>query len=155
MGVSSGEKFGGEAFFFGKRFFCHIHRGNGFLLLETLVWNKVDEVMKSVQGASPHPQYGGYGWVRFKLTSSDDLGKAMRLIEMSYNFMTRVKRISLPKNQEIRKLLAKAKERFPAIHFQVKDSLKRTQVIMEVERGNGPVRPDELLNRAAKFLRQS
>jgi hypothetical protein len=72
-GVSAGEKFGAEAFFFRRRFFCHVHRGNGFLLLETFVWKNVDKVVKSVPGAIPHPQYGGYGWVRFKVSSSSDL----------------------------------------------------------------------------------
>jgi len=41
-GVRLGIRFGGEAFFVGKRFFCHFHRG-GTLLLETFVWDKVNE----------------------------------------------------------------------------------------------------------------
>jgi hypothetical protein len=154
-GVSPGEKFGGEAFFFGKRFLCHIHRGNGFLFLETFVRNKVDEVMESVPGAAPHPRYGGYGWVRFKVSSSGDLGKAKRLIEMSYDYMVRTKRVFLPRTEETRRLLKSASIRFPAIRFEAKDSLKRTQVIMEVQRGSGSVQSHELLDRATMFLRQS
>ena len=154
-GVSAGEKFGGEAFFFGRRFFCHIHRGNGFLFLETFVWNNVDKVMKSVHGAMPHPQYGGYGWVRLKVSSSDDLANARRLIEMSHDYMVRTKRISLPRTEETKGMVKGAKVRFPGIHFEAKDSLRRTQVIMEVQRVSGSVQPGELLNQAALFLRKS
>ena len=152
-GVSAGEKFGGEAFFFGRRFFCHIHRGNGFLLLEAFVWNKVDRVVKSVSGAMPHPQYGGYGWVRFKVSSPKDLGKAKKLMEMSHDYMSRIKRISLPRTEETRRVLKKAKVMYPEVDFVAKDSLKRMQVIMEVQGAIGSSRAGELLNRAALFLR--
>jgi hypothetical protein len=154
-GVSAGEKFGAEAFFFRRRFFCHVHRGNGFLLLETFVWKNVDKVVKSVPGAIPHPQYGGYGWVRFKVSSSSDLGKAKKLIEMSHNYVIRTKRISLPRTDETRRRLKSANARFPEIHFDAKDSPKRTQVIMEVQEAVGSVHSGELLNQAALFLRQS
>lgn len=154
-GVSSGVKFGGEAFFYGKRFFCHIHRGKDFLLLETFVWNKVDNVVESVPGVRPHPQYGGYGWVRFRISSPDDLDKARLLIEMSHDYMTRMRRVSLPKTRKTRTILKSAEVRFPTIRFEAKDSLKRTQVIIEAQRITGSIRPSELLNQAVLLLRQS
>ncbi len=154
-GVSLGSRFGGAAFFFGKRFFCHFHRGNSFLFLETFVWNKVGDVVKSVPGAVPHPKYGGYGWVRFKVSSPADLSKAKKLIEMSYKYMISIKRISLPKNEDTERLLKTARMKFPAIRFTARRSPKRTQVIMEVQRGNGSDRADELLDQATMFLRQS
>jgi len=154
-GVTAGQKFGGEAFFYGKRFFCHFHSANGFLFLETFVWDKVSEVVKWIPGTKPHPRYGGYGWVRFEISSSSDLRKARRLIELSYRYMVNTKRISLPKNERSRRLLKRAEKRFPTILFGVKESLKRMQVIMEAQRSNGSVRPTDLLRQATMFLRQS
>jgi len=60
-GVTTGTRFGGEAFFFRKRFFCHFHPTRKLLFLETFVWNHVDTVVSEVPGTIPHPEYGGYG----------------------------------------------------------------------------------------------
>ena len=90
-----------------------------------------------------------------KVSSSDDLANARRLIEMSHDYMVRTKRISLPRTEETKGMVKGAKVRFPGIHFEAKDSLRRTQVIMEVQRVSGSVQPGELLNQAALFLRKS
>jgi len=84
-GVRLGNRFGGEAFFVGKRFFCHFHEG-GTLLLETLVWDKVSKVVRAIPGVIPHPQYGAHGWVRLGVSSRADLAKARKLIEKSYQY---------------------------------------------------------------------
>lgn len=73
---------------------------------------------------------------------------------MSYDYMVRMKRISLPKEELKEDLVTNARKEFAAIHFIVKGSLKRTQVLMEVKRGIGPVRARELLNQATIFLRE-
>ncbi len=52
--VRLGSRFDSEAFFIGKRFFCHFHLG-GTLLLETFVWDNVSEVVNAIPGAIPHP----------------------------------------------------------------------------------------------------
>src|SRR2546428_13181142 len=61
-GVTTGRRFGGEAFFFRKRFFCHFHPSKDYFFLETFVWGNVNEVVRDVPGVIPHPEYGGDGW---------------------------------------------------------------------------------------------
>src|SRR2546422_11725928 len=61
-GVTTGRRFGGEAFFFRKRFFCHFHPSKDYFFLETFVWGNVNEVVRDVPGVIPHPEYGGGGW---------------------------------------------------------------------------------------------
>src|SRR2546427_13298006 len=63
-GVTTGRRFGGEAFFFRKRFFCHFHPSKDYFFLETFVWGNVNEVVRDVPGVIPHPEYGGDGWGR-------------------------------------------------------------------------------------------
>src|SRR2546427_7957091 len=63
-GVTTGRRFGGEAFFFRKRFFCHFHPSKDYFFLETFVWGNVNEVVRDVPGVIPHPEYGGGGWGR-------------------------------------------------------------------------------------------
>src|SRR2546428_14012820 len=58
-GVTTGRRFGGEAFFFRKRFFCHFHPSKDYFFLETFVWVNVNEVVRDVPGVIPHPEYGG------------------------------------------------------------------------------------------------
>ncbi|MDA4128169.1 MAG: DUF5519 family protein [Thaumarchaeota archaeon] len=152
-GVKLGSRFGGEAFFVGKRFFCHFHRG-GTLLLETLVWDKVTEVVDKIPGVIPHPQYGAYGWVRLRINSPADMDKAKELIESSYQYAIGIKRVSLPKTQQARKAVERAMENFPSIRFRMKPSLKRIQVIMEVRNFKNPAKMGLQLNQAANYLRK-
>jgi hypothetical protein len=152
-GVKLGNRFGGEAFFFGKKFFCHFHRG-GSLLLETFVWDKVDEVVHTIPGVIPHPQYGNYGWVRLKVSSSADLAKARKLVESSYRYMISTKRISLPKTEGVRRGVNEAMKSFPKINFKMKQSRKRTQVVMEVRLFEDAAEAGAQLTSAARFLKK-
>jgi hypothetical protein len=152
-GVKLGNRFRGEAFFVGKRFFCHFHRG-GSLLLETFVWDKVDEVVHAIPGVIPHPQYGNYGWVRLRVSSSADLAKAKELVESSYRYMISIKRISLPKTERVRRGVNEAAKRFPKINFKMKQSRKRTQVVMEVRLLEDRAEAGTQLTQAARFLKK-
>src|SRR2546428_6873551 len=78
-GVTTGTRFGGEAFFFLKRFFCHVHATRERLFLETFVWHNVEAVVSEVPGTTPHPEYGGYGWVRLPIDSDDAASRGMQL----------------------------------------------------------------------------
>ena len=152
-GVKLGNRFGGEAFFVGKRFFCHFHPG-GSLLLETFVWDNVDEVVSAIPGVIPHPQYGNYGWVRLRVSSSADLAKAKELVESSYRYMISTKRISLPKTEHVMRGVNEATKRFPKINFKTKQSRKRTQVLMEVQLFENASEAAMQLNQAAGFLKK-
>src|SRR5207247_10741581 len=57
-GVTMGTRFGGEAFFFRKRFFCHFHRIRDHLFLETFVWNNVYEVASGVPVLTVYSEHG-------------------------------------------------------------------------------------------------
>src|SRR3989454_7799915 len=70
-GVTTGRRFGGEAFFFRKRFFCHFHPSKDYFFLETFVWGNVNEVVRDVPGVIPHPEYGGYGWGRVVIKTTE------------------------------------------------------------------------------------
>jgi len=151
--IRLGRKFGGEAFFVRKRFFCQFHRGDT-LLLETFVWDRVNEVIHSIPGVIPHPQYGAYGWVRLGISSQADVGKAKKLIEISYRYVVSTKRISLPKTPFVRRAVQEAMKRFPNVSFVTKQSSKRTQVIMRVVRFKNSFEAGETLARAADYLRE-
>lgn len=148
-----GSRFGEEAFFVGRRFFCHFHRGDP-LLLETFVWDKVDDVVRAIPGVAPHPQYGNYGWVRLRISSSADLVKAKELAKSSYRYMISTKRISLPRTERMRRAVNLAKENFPKINFKMKRSRKRTQVLMEVRRFRDAAEAGTQLNQATKYLKK-
>jgi len=152
-GIRLGSKFGGEGFFVGKRFFCHFHRG-GTLSLETFVWDKVTEVVKTIPGVSPHPQYGAYGWVRLGIHSPADADKAKQLIEMSYRYVIATKRISLPKTRHAKSAVERAPKKFPNIRFKMKPSVKRIQVIMEVRNFKDPAETGLQLKQAVNYLRK-
>src|SRR3989442_13119905 len=70
-GVTTGRRFGGEAFFFRKRFFCHFHPSKDYFFLETFVWGNVNEVVRDVPGVIPHPEYGGDGLGRNLITKKE------------------------------------------------------------------------------------
>jgi len=152
-GVRLGIRFGREAFFVGKRFFCHFHWG-GTLLLETFVWDNVNQVVRGIPGVIPHPQYGAYGWVRLRISSRADLAKARKLIEASYRYAISTKRISLPKTMSVRKTVKGAGKNFPEVRFRMKPSSKRLQIVMEIRHLNDPAEADEILRKAASYLRK-
>jgi hypothetical protein len=152
-GVRLGSRFGGKAFFADKRFFCHFHRGAA-LLLEVFVWDNVNEVVNTLPGVIPHPQYGAYGWVRLRIRSPADVKKAKRLIQSSYRHVIGTKRVSLPKTEASGRVVKSASRNFPNIKFKSKASLKRIQVIMEVRDFRDPAETRRQLNQAANYLRK-
>src|SRR5438105_15166599 len=77
-GVELGRRFGDEAFFFRKKFFCHFHVSSHLMYLESFVWHKTSEVLKAVPGAISHPEYGSYGWIRLPIMSTEDFEPAKR-----------------------------------------------------------------------------
>src|SRR2546428_9496455 len=79
-GVTTGRRFGGEAFFFRKRFFCHFHPSKDYFFLETFVWGNVNEVVRDVPGVIPHPEYGGNGWGSTSIKKKGDKETAGRRI---------------------------------------------------------------------------
>jgi hypothetical protein len=149
-----GERFGGEAFFLRKRFFCHFHVGST-LMLETFVWDKFTQVVNAIPEVIPHPQYGAYGWVRLKISSRADLAKAKKLIEMSHQYMISTKRISIQQAPHIGEAVKVAKRKFPNIRFRMKRSQKRLQIIMEARNFENSVEAGTLLNQAANYLRKA
>src|SRR2546426_6241759 len=74
-GVTTGRRFGGEAFFFRKRFFCHFHPSKDYFFLETFVWGNVNEVVRDVPGVIPHPEYGGDCWGRISIKTKEEKEK--------------------------------------------------------------------------------
>src|SRR2546425_11172711 len=74
-GVTTGRRFGGEAFFFRKRFFCHFHPSKDYFFLETFVWGNVNEVVRDVPGVIPHPEYGGDGLGRSSYKTKENKKK--------------------------------------------------------------------------------
>src|SRR2546427_9911587 len=63
-GVTTGSRFGGEAFFFRKRFFCHFHPTREHLFLDTFVWNNVDAVINEEPWTITQPEIDGNGCVQ-------------------------------------------------------------------------------------------
>lgn len=123
-GVTVGTRFGGEAFFFRKRFFCHFHTARNLVFLETFVWNKVGDVVSEVPGTIPHPEYGGYGWVRLPLNSEATFSRAKELIETTYRYLRTIRRVSVPKEEFQPRTLDLLKTKLPGIRIRVKEAKK-------------------------------
>ena len=152
-GVTRGTRFGGEAFFYRKKFFCHYHPAHGSFLLETFVWKNVNAVLGKIPGAISHPEYGAYGWVRLPISSASEIVQAKRLVEMTYRYIRTTKRISVDKDQFSDELLGQVKAKFPQVRFSSKESKRRIQVIMETPELTDFDKADVLLNQAARSLR--
>ena len=152
-GVTMGTRFGGEAFFFRKRFFCHFHRTRDHLFLETFVWNNVDEVVSEVPGTIPHPEYGGYGWVRLPIDSEDAVSRGRQLIETTYRYLRTTRRVSISKEEFRPETLGLLITELPQIRVNVKESKKRNQIILEARGQSDYERADNLLDRAIKILK--
>jgi hypothetical protein len=152
-GVITGTRFGGEAFFFRKRFFCHFHRTRDHLFLETFVWNNVDEVVSEVQGTIPHPEYRGYGWVRLPIDSGEAVSRARQLIETTYRYLRTTRRVSISKEEFRPETLDLLRTKLPEIRVKVKESKKRNQIILEARGQSDYERADNLLDGAIKILK--
>jgi hypothetical protein len=123
-------------------------------LLETFVWNNVTGVVNTIPGVIPHPKYGSYGWVRLRINSPADMGKARKLIKLSYRYVIGTKRISLPKTPHAKRMVGEAVKNFPNIRFEVKPSFKRIQVIMEVRNFKESAENGRQLDEVADYLRR-
>jgi len=154
-GVTTGTRFGGEAFFFRKRFFCHFHPTREHLFLETLVWNNVDAVINEVPGTIPHPEYGGYGWVRLPIDSEDAVSRARQLIETTYRYLRTTRRVSISREEFRPETLGLLRTELPEIKVKVKESKKRNQIILEARAQSDYEKADDLLDRAIRILKGS
>src|SRR2546429_6172925 len=126
-GVTMGTRFGGEAFFFRKRFFCHFHRTRDHLFLETFVWNNVDEVVSEVPGTIPHPEYGGYGWVWLPIASGDAVSRGRQLIGKTYRHLRPTRRVSISKEEFRPETLGLLPTELPQIWAHLQGSKRRDQ----------------------------
>lgn len=153
--VTPGKRFGGEAFFFRKRFFCHFHPAKNVVFLETFVWNRVIEVTKEIPGVIPHPEYGGYGWVRLPLNSEIDAQKGERLIENTYRYLRTIRRISLRKDKFTPILIDAARSSLPQVRFKVKEARKTMQIMIETVEVADFEQADRILDRATSMLKES
>ena len=154
-GVTTGTRFGGEAFFFRKRFFCHFHPTREHLFLETFVWNNVDAVMSDVPGTIPHPEYGGYSWVRLPIDSEDTVSRAQQLIETTYRYLRTTRRVSISREEFRPETLGLLGTELPEIKVKVKESKKRNQIILEARRQSDYEKADDLFDRAIRILKGS
>src|SRR5437773_9806614 len=151
--VTMGTRFGGEAFFFRKRFFCHFHRTRDHLFLETFVWNNVDEVVSEVPGTIPHAEYGGYGWVRLPIDSEDAVSRGRQLIETTYRYLRTTRRVSISKEEFQPETPGLPRTELPKTRVNVKAAKKRNQKILEARGQSYYERADNLLDRAIKILK--
>ena len=149
----SGTRFGGEAFFFRKRFFCHFHPTRDYLFLETFVWNNVEAVVSEVPGTIPHPEYGGYGWVRLPIDSEDAVSKGRQLIETTYGILRTTRRVSIAKEDFRLETLGLLGTRLPEIRVRVKESKKRKQLVLEARGVSDSEKADDLLDKATRILK--
>ena len=153
--VTTGTRFGGEAFFFRKRFFCHFHPTREHLFLETFVWNNVDAAISEVPGTIPHPEYGGYGWVRLPIDSEDTVSRARQLIETTYRYLRTTRRVSISREEFRPETLGLLGTELPEIKVKVKESKKRNQIILEARRQSDYEKADDLFDRAIRILKGS
>src|SRR6266705_3186873 len=152
-GVTTGTRFGGEAFFFRKRFFCHFHPTRDHVFLETFVWNNVDAVISEVPGTIPHPEYGGYGWVRLQIDSADAVSRGRQLIETTYLYLRTTRRVSISKEEFRPETLVLLRTKLPEIRVKVKESEKRNQIILEARGQSDYEKADNLLDKATRILK--
>lgn len=154
-GVEVGTRFGGEAFFFRNRFFCHFHPTRDAVFLETFVWNKVEDVVGKIRGTVPHPEYGGYGWVRLPLDTEDALSRGRQLIEVTYRYLRTIRRVSVPKLGLQARRLELLRTTLPEVTFRVTEAKKRYQILLEATGIPDYEQAGKLLDEANRILKGS
>ena len=154
-GVTIGTRFGGEAFFFRKRFFCHFHPNRNIVFLETFVWNKVEDIISEVPGTIPHPEYGSYGWVRLPIDSKDAVSRGQQLIETTYRYLRTIRRVSVPKEEFKPRTLELLRTKLPEIRIKVKKAKKTNQIVLETPGLSDYEKADDLLDEATRILKGS
>lgn len=131
-GVTTGRKFGGEAFFYRKKFFCHFHPYGRCIFLETYVSDQVNDVVKDIAGVIPHPEYSGYGWVRLPIRSHKEISQAEKLVETTYRYLRTKKRLAISKNTFKPESVHAARRKLPHVKFKTKEAKKTVQIMIEV-----------------------
>jgi hypothetical protein len=152
-GVTTGTRFGGEAFFFRKRFFCHFHPTRDQVFLETFVWNNVEALVGEVPGTIPHPEYGGYGWVRLPIDSDDAVSRGRQLIETTYRYLRTTRRVSIAKEEFQPETLGLLRSKLPEIRVMVRESKKRNQIVLEARGVSDYEKANDLLEKAVRILK--
>lgn len=137
--VVEGSKFGGDAWFIGKRFFAHCHLGKQGVYLEVIL-DKQEVKSRLPRGVIPHPQYAGYGWVRLAVKSEADLQRARALLRRSYRYMTLFRKVWLPKQRKFLEKIYKQSKSLPGITIVAKPEpgRKRIAVIVSPKDLNDP-----------------
>ena len=152
--VTVGRRFGGEAFFFRKKFFCHFHPASENFFLETFVWNKLDEVVKQVPGVIPHPEYARHGWTRLSIASEGDVAAALRLVEVTYRILRTTKRVAIRKEKFSQESVEYAQNKFNQLEFSVKEAEKTVQVMIQAPTVAHYNEADALLEKVVKMLKE-
>ena len=152
--VTVGRRFGGEAFFFRKKFFCHFHPARGNFFLETFVWNKLDEVVKQVPGVIPHPEYAGHGWTRLLIASEGDVAAGLGLVEVTYRILRTTRRVAIRKEKFTQESVEHARKKFNQLEFNVKEAEKTMQVMIQAPTVANYVEADALLDKAITIFKQ-
>jgi len=151
--VTIGRRFGGEAFFYRKRFFCHFHPTRDHFFLETFVWNKLDEVTKQIPGVIPHPEYGNYGWTRLPIFSEKDAFSGIELVDKTYRYLRTTRRMSIQKDEFSFESLENVRSKIRPLEFEIKESKKRMQILMQIPDTTDYDKAEKLLSKAAKMLK--
>ncbi len=153
-GVVEGVRFGGPAFFYGRRFFCHCHVGSTQLSLEAFVFDQADKVTKSISGVIPHPEYSAFGWVRLPIRNEDDLEHALQLVELTYGYLRTTRRISLPRNGHNLIVLRRFRNERRDTRLRIKKSAKRIQVQIRVDSYDSLDEAEELVEQEVGRIRK-
>lgn len=152
--MTIGRRFGGEAFFFRKKFFCHFHPDRGNFFLETFVWNKLDEVVKQVPGVIPHPEYPRHGWTRLPVNSEGDVAAGLRLVEVTYRILRTTRRIAIRKEKFRQESVEHARNKFKQLEFNVKEAERTMQVMIQASTVTDYNEADALLEKAITILKE-
>ncbi len=151
--VTVGRRFGGEAFFFRKRFFCHFHPLRDHFYLETFLWDRAGDAAKQLPGVIPHPEYGGYGWVRLEMATEKDLASGLALVEATYRSLRTTRKISIRKEKFSHESLDAIRNKMPQLRFKLKEAEKTMQVLIEAPGVKDYADADALIAEAVEILR--
>jgi hypothetical protein len=152
-GVTTGRRFGGEAFFFKKKFFCHFHPVRDHFYLETFLWDRAGDVARQIPGVILHPEYGGYGWVRLEMVAEKDMASGLALVEATYQCLRTIRRISIRKEKFSSGSLEVARNNMPQLRFRLKEAEKTVQVLIEAPGVKNYANADSLLAEAVEILK--
>ncbi len=152
-GVTVGHRFGGEAFFFRKKFFCHFHPLRDHFYLETFLWDRASDVARQIPGVIPHPEYGGYGWVRLEMATEEDAASGLALVEATYRVLRTIRRISIRKEKFSSGSLDAVRNNMPDLRFRLKEAEKTMQVLIEAPGVTDYADADTLLAKAVEILK--